>query len=125
MRRQDFLVNARLVIIALKVRRRRELDEVFVAGGVLGEQAEMMINVAPAAGAAGFLFQPRTGRDINLAADDGFDAFFARGLVKIYRTSFIAFEKKEIICLCRTRILSIFICTPSIRCSMGRAGWTG
>ena len=40
-----------------------------------------MINVAPAA--AGFLFQPAARRDIDLAADDGFDAFFARRLVKI------------------------------------------
>ena len=58
-----------------------ELDEIFVAGLVLRQQAEMMINVAPAA--AGFLLQPAARRDINLAADDGFDALFARRLVKI------------------------------------------
>ena len=34
---------------------------------------------------AGFFFEPRTGRDINLAADDGFDAFLPRFLVKIHR----------------------------------------
>ena len=83
--RQNFLVNARLVIITLQMRRRRELDEVFVAGLVLCEQSEMMINVAPAAGAAGFLFQPAARCDINFTADDGLDALFARGLVKINR----------------------------------------
>jgi hypothetical protein len=77
-RRQHFLVNARLVIIALQMRGGGELDEVFVAGLVLRQQAEMMINVAPAA--AGFLFQPAARRDINLAADDGLDALFARAL---------------------------------------------
>ena len=55
-RRQDFLVNARLVIIALQMRGGGELDEIFVAGLVLRQQSEMMINIAPAA--AGFLFQP-------------------------------------------------------------------
>ncbi len=84
-RGEQFLVNARLVIIALQMRGGGELDEIFVAGVVLCQQAEMMINVASAAGAAGFLFQPAAGRDINLAADDGLDAFFARGLVKINR----------------------------------------
>ena len=82
-RGQDFLVNARLVIIALQMRGGGELDEVFVAGLVLRQQAEMMINVASAA--AGFLFQPAARRDINLAADDGLDALFARRLVKINR----------------------------------------
>ena len=44
--RQNFLVNARLVIIALQMRGGREPDEIFVAGLVLRQQAEMMINVA-------------------------------------------------------------------------------
>ncbi len=82
-RRENFLVNARLVIITLQMRGGRELDEIFVAGFVLREQAEMMINIARAA--AGFFFQPRAGRDINLAADDGLDAFRARGLIKFNR----------------------------------------
>ena len=45
-----------------------------------------MINVAGGAGGAGggvFFFQAAAGRDINLAADDGFNAFFQRGLVEI------------------------------------------
>ena len=60
-----------------------EPDEIFVAGLVLRQQAEMMINVARAA--ALFFFQPRAGRDINLAADDGLDAFCAGGLIKLNR----------------------------------------
>ena len=80
-RGQHFLVDARLVIIALQVRGGGQLDEVFVAGLVLRQQSEMMINIAPAA--AGFFLQPAARRDINLAADDGLDALFARRLVKI------------------------------------------
>ena len=60
-----------------------ELDEIFVAGRVLGEQAEVMINIASPA--AGFLFQPAAGRDIHFAADDGLDALFTGRLVKINR----------------------------------------
>ena len=33
-----------------------------------------------------FALQSRAGRDINFAADDGFDAFRARGLIKLNRT---------------------------------------
>ena len=80
-RRQEFLVDARLVIIALQMRRGGQPDEVLVAGLILGQQAEMMINI-PAA-AAGFLLQPAARGDINLAADDGFDALFPRRLVEI------------------------------------------
>src|ERR1017187_10227558 len=59
----------------------RKLDEIFVAGRVLRQQTEMMINIASAA--AGFLVPPAARRDINLATDDGLDALLARGLVKI------------------------------------------
>jgi hypothetical protein len=77
---ENFLVNARLVIIAVNVRVSDQLDEVFVAGFVLRQQAEVMIHVAHAA--ALFPFQPRTGRDVDLAADDGLDALGPRRLVK-------------------------------------------
>src|ERR1035437_3097403 len=80
-RSENFLVNARLVIKPLQVRGGGELDEIFVAGLVLRQQAEMMINIARAA--ARFFFQPRTGRDIDFAADDGLDAFRPRRLIKI------------------------------------------
>ena len=49
----------------------------------LGEQHEMVVNITPAA-AAGFLFQPRTRRDVNLAADDRLHAFVACLFVKIH-----------------------------------------
>ena len=38
-----------------------------------------------AAGVVGFLFQPAPRRNVNLAADDGLDAFLARGLIKLNR----------------------------------------
>ena len=82
-RRQQFLVDARLVIIALQVRGGGQLDEVLVAGFVLGQQSQMMISV-PAA-AAGLFLQAAARGDIDLAADDRFDSLFARRLVKINR----------------------------------------
>ena len=80
---EQFAVNARLVIIAFQVRGSGELDEIFVAGLVLGKQDEMIINVAPATG--GFFLETAAGSHVNFAADDGFDAFRARRLVKINR----------------------------------------
>ena len=80
-RGQQFLVYARLVIITGQMRLGGELDEVFIAGGVLRQQQQVMIHVASAA--AGFLFQPAARRDIDFAADDGFDAFFAGSLIEI------------------------------------------
>ena len=84
-RGENFFINARLVIIALQVRGGRELDKIFVASLVLREQTEMMIDIASATSTAGFLFQPAAGCDVNLAADDGLDAFRARSLIKINR----------------------------------------
>ena len=78
---ENFFVDARLVIVALEVGVGDEFDEVFVAGFVFGEENEMVVNVF-AAGAA-FLFETRTGGDVDFAADDGFDVFSAEGLVKI------------------------------------------
>ena len=82
-RRQQFLVDARLVVIALQMRRGGELDQVLVAGFILGQQDEVVINVPPAR--AGLLLEPAPGRDIDLAADDRLDASLARRLVEINR----------------------------------------
>ena len=82
-RRQQFLVDARLVVIALQMRRRGELDQVLVAGFILGQQHEVVIDVPSAR--AGLLLEPAPGRDIDLAADDRLDALLARRLVKINR----------------------------------------
>ena len=79
--RQEFLVDARLVVVALQVRCCRELDEILVAGFVLRQQDQMVIDV-PAA-AAGLFVQSAARRDIHFAADDRLDALVTGGLVKI------------------------------------------
>ena len=84
-RGEQFLVNARLVVIAIEVRGGGELDEVLVAGLVLRQQDEVVIDVASAAAAAGLLLQPAARRHIHLAADDRLDALGAGGLVEINR----------------------------------------
>ena len=76
--RENIFINARLVIVAVKVRRRSKLDEVFVADLILHQQAKVMILVA----LDFFTRQTRAGRDIHFAADDGLDAFRASGLIK-------------------------------------------
>ena len=58
-----------------------EFGEVPVAGLVLRQQHEVMVNVLPAAG--GLLVETAAGRNINLAADNRLDAPVARGLIKI------------------------------------------
>ena len=81
---EDFLVDARLVIIPVEMRRRDELREVLVAFLILCEQHEMVVDVTAAA-TGRLLLQPRSGRDIHLAADDGLDALLLRRLVEIHR----------------------------------------
>jgi hypothetical protein len=81
--RENFFVNARLVIIALQMCRSRELDEILVARLIFREQDEVVVNVLAAGGR--FFLQPRSGRDVNFAADDGFDALAPRFLPKIHR----------------------------------------
>ena len=82
-RREQFLVDARLVVIAGQVRFGREPDQVLVAGLVLGQQHEVMIHVAPAAG--GPFLKPAARRHVGFATDDRFDALVARRLVEINR----------------------------------------
>ena len=79
-RRQQFLVDARLVVIALRVPQGGELDQVLVADFIFGQQDEVVISVPPAR--AGLLLEPAPRRDIDFAADDRLDAFLARRLVK-------------------------------------------
>ena len=85
MLREDFLVDARLVVIALQMRRRGELDQILVSLFILREQHEMIVNIATASAGVRLLFQPAARRDIDLAADDGLDAFLPRRLVEIHR----------------------------------------
>ncbi len=81
---EQFFVDARFVVVALEVGGGGEANEVAVAGFVFGEEDEMIVNVAAAAG-GGFLFEAAAGGDIHFAADDGLDAGLAGGLVKIDR----------------------------------------
>src|SRR6266545_4572441 len=81
--RQNFFVDARLVVIALQMRRGGESDQVLVARLVLRQQDKMMVNVLAAAGR--LFVEATAGRNIHLATDDRFDAFVASGLIKIDR----------------------------------------
>jgi hypothetical protein len=77
--RENFLVDARLVVHALEVRGGDELDEVFVARLVFGQEQEM---------GRGFLravrlfFEAAAGREVDFAADDGLHARLGAFLVK-------------------------------------------
>ncbi len=57
MLRENFLVDARLVIITLEMRGRGELDQILVAGFIFRQQHEMIVNIASAA--AGTFFSSR------------------------------------------------------------------
>ena len=83
MRRQQFFIDSRFVIITLQMRGRGQLDEISVTGLIFGQQNQMVINVASAA--AGLLFQSAARRHIDFAANNRLDAFVARGLIKINR----------------------------------------
>ena len=79
---QNFLVDARLVIIALDVGGGGEPDQVFITGFILGQENQVVVNVATPA-SAGFLFQAASRGDINFATDNGLDPLVQRRLVKI------------------------------------------
>ena len=49
---QHFLVDARDVVVALQVGDRRHLDEVLEAGGVLGQQRQVIAGLAALLGLA-------------------------------------------------------------------------
>jgi len=83
--RQDFLVDARLVVIALQMRRRGKFDKIPVTDLIFRQQHEMMVNV-PAA-ARRLLVEAAAGSDIDLTANNRFDAFVSGGLVKINRAA--------------------------------------
>ena len=70
-------VGARLVVVALEIGRRRELDEVPVAGLVAGEQREVGVLLLDAGAAA------PVGGHVELEADDGLDTRFLRGAVEL------------------------------------------
>ena len=78
---QNLLVDPRLIVINVEMCRRGQLDQVFVARLVAREQAKMVIKVPGAA--SGFFLQPRAGSNVDLTADDWFDAFIERRPVKV------------------------------------------
>ena len=78
---EQFLVDARLVVIALKLRGGGQADEVLVTGVVFGQEHEVVIRLLAAR--AGLFLVPTAGRDVHLAADDRFDVFGTGGAVKI------------------------------------------
>ncbi len=77
--REDFLVDARLVVHAFEMGGGDELDEVLVAGLVLGQEEEMGGGFL---GAVGLAVEAAARREIDFAADDGLDAGVAAFLVK-------------------------------------------
>ena len=83
MRGQQFLVDARLVIVALQVGGGDQLDQIPVAGLILRQQHQVVVGVPPAR--ARLLLQAAARRHVNLAADDRLDALLPRRAVKIDR----------------------------------------
>ncbi len=81
-RREQLLINnARFVIISVEMRRRGELDEIFVTGFVLGQKHNMVVNIGAAIGT--FFFSCwLPGATYTSAADDRLDVFAARRPVK-------------------------------------------
>ncbi len=67
-------VDARLVVVALEVAERGELDQVPVALVRLGEEREMRLAL---------LLDVAVVRDVDLAAQHGLDSLVARGLVEV------------------------------------------
>ena len=84
MHRQQFFVDAGLIVIALEMGGRGKFDQVLIAALILGQQHQVVIDVPPAA--ARLLLEPAPGRDIDFAANDRFDAFLARRFVEINGT---------------------------------------
>ena len=84
--REQLLVDARLVIEALGVAGRDQLDQVLEALLVLGEQHEVVGGLAGRAA----LVAAIAGRDVDLAAEDRLDAALARRVVKDDRREHVA-----------------------------------
>ena len=87
--REGLKVGARLVIEALEVGVGDELQEVLVAGEVLGDEAEVEDGLAVVIGAAVFL-EAGGFDEVELAADDGLDALGLGGVVELDRAVEIA-----------------------------------
>ena len=80
---EQFLVDARLVVVPLQLRGRGQAHKVLVAGLVPGQKHEMVIGFLAAC--AGLFLVPTAGRDVHLAADDRLDILGAGRAVKVDR----------------------------------------
>ena len=80
--REQFLVDPRLVVLPVEMRRGDELEQVVVAGIIPGEEREMIRRVAPV---GRFPVGMRSRRHIDLAADDRLHALLLRFLEKFDR----------------------------------------
>ena len=78
MRLQELLVHPRAVVEALEVGGGGELEEVAVAGLVLGEQGQVVGEAL-----LRVLLEPRVGRDVPLHADDRLDPVLLGRLVEL------------------------------------------
>ena len=84
MPRQQILVDARLVVEAIQIPRRHQLNQVPVAFFVLAQQQQVIVVVTLATR----LLPLR--RHVHLAADDGMDAVIVGLVVKLHRAKQIA-----------------------------------
>ena len=81
---EQVLIDARLVVKAIKEGRRNHLDEVLVAFLVFAEQDEMVVTVGIGAGLVPLL------RNIHFAADNGMDPLRFGGVVEADRAKEVA-----------------------------------
>jgi hypothetical protein len=81
---QQVEIDARLVVEALEVGLRDEVDQVAVPGLVHGDQQQVADRVeARVVALAPFLVEARPGGDVDLTADDRLDVVTTRGLVEL------------------------------------------
>ena len=85
---QDFLVDSRAEVKALKKGLRGELQQVLEAGAVLGQEGDMVAGLFGAAGV--LLVVAASGRDVGLDAEDRVDARVLGRFVELQRTVQIA-----------------------------------
>ena len=92
-------VDPRLVVVALEERQARELDQIAIAGFVLGQQGEVVVELFAAFGvAARVVDAAASGRPfgavvvghVGLGADDRLDALLAAFLVELERAVHVA-----------------------------------
>ena len=84
MRGEQILIDARLVIEAIEIGGRDQLDQIPVASLVFAQQQQVVVAIRFTTRLVALL------RDINLTTDDGFDASFGRLGVELDRAEQVA-----------------------------------